>query len=260
MMGCCSFSAAEDYGDYYRNWTDHPSRKDWEVLQDLGQGAYSAVVLARNVHIKQLAALKIIFLDNPDVDAEMERLLTQEGQLLRQFNHPNIVTCKAIYKGQRSHVLELEVLTGGHVFDKLHGISTIYSERDVAAVFIQIAEAVAYMHRQGVLHRDLKPENVVFSRPPTPDASVPMVKVIDLGMALQYDPLNPSKGCMGTAGFIAPEIVKGGAHSPAMDVYALGVLLFVMMVGRKPYNFSDVEKLKYAYMPLKDAPGLKDPR
>ena len=59
---------------------------------------------------------------------------------------------------------------------------------------------------------------------------------------------------------MAPEIVRDGAHSPAMDVFSLGVLLFVMLVGRKPFNFDDCESLRYAYKGLQDAPGLKDPR
>lgn len=66
--------------------------------------------------------------------------------------------------------------------------------------------------------------------------------------------------CAGSAGFVAPEIIKGKAHTPSMDIFSMGVLLFIMLVGRKPFNMSETENLKYGKMSLSQAPGLKDPR
>jgi hypothetical protein len=175
-----------------------------------------------------------------------------------------------------------------------------YSERDAAGVFAQLASAVAYLHGKKVIHRDIKPENLVyaqrldargavvvaakaapgaaaaggkeigaagaadasaFAAAPAPPPEAPIVKLVDLGMAWRdADPAHPDTGALGSAGFVAPEVAAGGAHTPAMDVFSMGVLLFVMLVGRKPFNMSDCEGLGYAKLALADAPGLKDPR
>lgn len=100
----------------------------------------------------------------------------------------------------------------------------------------------------------------MYARPPDPKKPVPIVKLVDLGLAHIYDPQVPEKGVLGSAGFVAPEIIRGGVHSPAMDVYAMGVLLFIMLVGRKPFNNTENENLRYCFLKLHDAPGLKDPR
>lgn len=72
--------------------------------------------------------------------------------------------------------------------------------------------------------------------------------------------MHPLAGALGSPGFVAPEIAHDGVHTPAMDMFSLGVVLFVMLVGRKPFNIGDAENLKYCDMDIKDAPGIKDPR
>ena len=93
-----------------------------------------------------------------------------------------------------------------------------------------------------------------------PPSLVPRVKLIDLGMSCLYSPDQPVHGALGSAGFVAPEVTRGEAHTPAMDVWSMGVLLFVLLVGRKPFNMKETENLQYAFMRLRDAPGLQDPR
>jgi serine/threonine protein kinase len=285
-MGCfadCCLVSADDYGPAYMRWEDHPSRVDWEVLQDLGAGAFSQVVLARHRRSGRLAALKAVYLDSPDMDAPTAAMLRQEGAILSSLRHPNVVRCAEVIHGERAEVLVLEFLRGGNVLDGLYRLREGgYTERDAADIFAQLAGAVAYLHTRGVVHRDIKPENLVYARaldraaPPPHDAhhgapssstdpapaapSGPVVKLVDLGMALRYDPHDPQVGALGSAGFVAPEIVLGGVHTPAMDVFACGVLLFIMLVGRQPYNQAEAETLRYARLSLGAAPGLRDPR
>lgn len=287
-MACC-FCSADDFIPDYMRWDQHPAHAQWEVVKDLGQGSFSQVVLARHRVSGELAALKVVFLRNPEADAECLAVLEREGDLLAMLDHPNIVECKDILRDERQMVMVLEWLRGGQVVDGLHEIGASYGERQAAEVFVQVAEAVACLHEYSILHRDIKPENILFATPPSelrgrgqsqgpapPLASValrrdaaktkaaaltvPVVKLVDLGMACIYDPEKPVHGPLGSAGFVAPEVVQDGVHTPAMDVYSLGVLLFIMLVGRKPYNFDDCESLRYAYRSLQDAPGLKDPR
>ena len=274
QMGFCDFCtlSADDFVPAYQRWEDHPARKEWEPLQDLGSGAFSQVVLARNMNTGALAALKVVFLDNPNLDPETELMLAQEGELLLHLSHPNLVACSQVIRSQRAHVLVLEFLRGCNVLDGIHRLSVKYTERDAWGIFHQLASAVAYLHSRGIIHRDIKPENLVYAEelsknPIGHDKEVdvndyphPVVKLVDLGMALRCRSGTEEHGVLGSAGFVAPEIIKGAEHTPAMDVFSMGVMLFIMLVGRKPFQLEDSEKLRYAKMSLSDAPGLKDPR
>lgn len=275
QMGCFDFCtlSADDFVPAYQQWEDHPIRKEWEPLQDLGSGAFSQVVLARNRVTRAFAALKIVFLDNPNLDPETEIMLAQEGDLLLHLSHPNLVACSQVVKSPRAHVLVLEFLRGCNVLDGLHRLSEKYTERDAWGIFQQLAAAVAYLHSRGIIHRDIKPENLVYAEKlskvvpqgkdnliDTTDYPQPVVKLVDLGMAWRLRPDVQEHGVLGSAGFVAPEVIKGAEHTPAMDVFSMGVLLFIMLVGRKPFNLEDSEKLRYAKMSLSDAPGLRDPR
>ncbi|KAL4448604.1 hypothetical protein ABPG75_005823 [Micractinium tetrahymenae] len=242
-MSCC-VCGSEDFEEGWQRWDDHPARRQWHVLKDLGTGAMSQVVLAQNIQSGEMAALKVVFLESPNVadDPDHLALLQRESDLLSMLDHPNIVECKDVIRSPRQLVLVLEWL------------------------------------------RDIKPENVMFAEPPSEAKAAPLtaaqlqagrpaggagglagqkmptVKLVDLGMACLYDPAKPVTGPLGSPGFVAPEIIAGAPHAPSMDVFSLGVLLFIMLVGRKPFNIKESENLRYAVTPLQEAPGLKDPR
>ena len=279
---------------------DRPLAHSPTRLTELGHGNFSKVVLAKHAYEKsRVAALKIVFVNDPMLDEETRQLLLQEGKLLHDLSHPNLVKCRNVYpSGDGVLVYELEYLRGSNLLEGIYVMRNTYSEKDAARIFKQIVEAVAYLHEQGVIHRDIKPENVVFQDEMKVGVSgdcyyrAPVVKVLDLGLAWRWkvdsssaiESVSPSgsestetlfgvdaekqvgeqaavqAGCIGSPGFIAPEIVFDKPHTPAMDVYGLGVLLFIMLVGRKPYDSNQSESLQYATIPVKDAPGMKDPR
>ncbi len=266
MGNCLTMSADDGYGGH-RNWDLHPAKLQWIEIHELGYGSFSKVVLAKHAFEKgRIAALKVVFIDDPELDISTAESLIEESTLLQELDHPNIVKCYNVITSPKAVVFELEYLEGGNVFDGLYFLRNTYSERDAAKIFTQVAKAVQYMHSKGILHRDIKPENVVFAKklPELQTAvsigTTPRVKLLDLGLATRYDTNTSSSGCLGSAGFIAPEIIRGGKHTPAMDIFGLGVLLFVMLVGRKPWDIHQCEKLEYHNIPIRDSPGLKDPR
>ncbi|KAF6255693.1 kinase-like domain-containing protein [Scenedesmus sp. NREL 46B-D3] len=192
-------------------------------------GGFSEVQLAQDKLTGRTVALKIIFLNRPGLTAEQ--------------------------------VLVLEHLSGGEMLQQLQRLKR-YTEAHACQLFRQVVDVVAYLHSLGIMHRDIKPENCLLAKPAQHYATrvKPVkVKVIDLGMAGLYRPARPLYGCMGSPGFIAPEVVLGDAHTPAMDVYSLGVLLFVMLVGRKPWDSQRSHTLQYAVHATAQAPGLADP-
>lgn len=267
MGNCLAISA--DEGVKSRPWNTHPAHDEWVELQDLGHGSFSKVVLAEYKNEKKtVSALKIVFLDDPGLNAATKHLLLQEGELLSELCHPHIISCRSILPSPDILVYELEYLEGCTVLDGIFYLRNTYSEKDAAKIIAQVVDAVGYIHSKGVIHRDIKPENVVFvekipeSRTLKSLYETPQVKLLDFGLAYRIpdDPDVVERGCLGSAGFIAPEVIKGQRHTPAMDIYGLGVLLFIMLVGRKPYDLEQCEKLKYHDIPIEQAPALRDSR
>jgi len=247
-------------------WDRHPIRRSYEVVMDLGEGAFSSVVLARHKVTKKLAALKVVYLLSPDMDDEHLSVMRREAEFLNMLDSPRIVECLDVVDDGRQQVIVLEYLRGGQLYDSLHrlgGSQEPYTEQAAAAIFAQMAEGVAFMHDYAIVHRDIKGENFVFVEDPAHAAAhsrAPAIKLIDLGMSMHYDPKSPVIGALGSPGFVSPEVVHDGPHSPAMDIFSLGVVAFVMLVGRKPFSIQDSENLNYCDLDIKDAPGLQDPR
>ncbi|KAL3139723.1 hypothetical protein ABBQ38_004029 [Trebouxia sp. C0009 RCD-2024] len=249
-------------------WSDHPIRQQYDVVMDLGEGSFAQVVLGRQKdnHAK-FAALKVVFLGNPELEADHLSIMRNEAEFLLKLNHSSIVECYDVIDNGKQMVLVMEYLRGGALLDDLHHIAgESYTEQQAAIIATQILEAVAHLHKHGIIHRDLKPENVMFAQNiqtnvDTEDVQQAYnVKLIDLGMSAYFDPDVPTKGALGSPGFISPEIIIGEPHTYAMDVFAVGVILFVLLVGRKPFNIADSESLNYCAMKLAECPGIKDPR
>eukprot|EP00889_Picochlorum_renovo_P003893 jgi/Picre1/30923/NNA_006282.t1 len=215
-MTCCTLGASVPK----RDWDMHPAAKEWIEIRECGRGSFSKVVLAKHAYDDgRQAALKIVFVDDADLDGGTAALLVAEGELLLELDHPNIVKCRCVLPSPTLVIFELEYL-----------------------------------------HGDIKPENIVFTEEIKKGKPIPPVKLIDLGLSVRFSASKRVRGCLGSAGFVAPEIIDGGYHTPAMDLFGMGVLLFVMLVGRKPWDLDQCEKLKYHRIPLKEAPGLRDPR
>lgn len=256
-MPCCIVGA----GVPKRDWDMHPAAKEWIEIRECGRGSFSKVVLAKHAFEDgRRAALKIVFVNDTDLDGSTAALLVAEGELLLELDHPNIVKCQQVLPSPTLVIFELEYLQGCSLLGGIYILRHTYSEKDASRIFSQVASAVSYMHAHGIVHRDIKPENIVFTEEIKNRGRIPPVKLIDLGLSLRLSASNRVRGCLGSAGFVAPEIIDGGYHAPSMDVFGMGVLLFVMLVGRKPWDLDQCEKLKYHTIPLKEAPGLRDPR
>eukprot|EP00775_Hariotina_reticulata_P011223 gene11221-11372_t len=258
----CKYEAAEWLcAAKQMDWDNHPAVRQYSLVKRLGEGGFSEVQLARDRSTGKTVALKIVFLNKAGLNAEQRRILHSEARLIRMVAHPNIIRCFQVFETRRQQVLVLQHLSGGEMLQQLQRIKR-YSEVHACQLFRQVVDAVAYLHSLGIMHRDIKPENCLLAKPSQHYAAKGKsvkVKLIDLGMAGLYRPARPLHGCMGSPGFIAPEAILGEPHSPAMDVYSLGVLLFIMLVGRKPWGAQHSHTLEYAVQQSDDAPGLADP-
>uniref|UniRef100_A0A3Q1HSR7 Calcium/calmodulin-dependent protein kinase type IV n=1 Tax=Anabas testudineus TaxID=64144 RepID=A0A3Q1HSR7_ANATE len=184
------------------------------------EGATSVVYRCEEKQTQKRYAVKVL---KKTIDKKIVR--TEIGVLLR-LSHPNIIQLKEIFETDTDIALVLELVTGGELFDRIVERG-YYSERDAAHVIKQILEAVAYLHENGVVHRDLKPENLLYA-----DLSLDApLKIADFGLSKIIDDQVTMKTVCGTPGYCAPEILRGNAYGPEVDMWSVGVILYILLCG-----------------------------
>ncbi|NXD17513.1 KCC4 kinase, partial [Nothocercus nigrocapillus] len=171
------------------------------------------------------------------VDKKIVR--TEIGVLLR-LSHPNIIKLKEIFETPTEISLVLELVTGGELFDRIVE-KGYYSERDAADAVKQILEAVAYLHANGIVHRDLKPENLLYATP-APDAPL---KIADFGLSKIVEDQVTMKTVCGTPGYCAPEILRGCAYGPEVDMWSLGIITYIL---GDQYMFKRILNCEYDFV------------
>ena len=161
------------------------------------------------------------------VPKAQRKQLLYEVDMLKEMvssrqDHPNILKIYEVIKDKEYYHVVTELLTGGELFDRIsNGVR--YSEEKIAYYMQQILSAVHYCHEKRIIHRDLKPENLIFEN----DSESSLLKVIDFGASCTYD--ENSTEVVGTAYYIAPEILKSRHYDEKCDVWSCGVILYMLL-------------------------------
>ncbi|HEX5702528.1 MAG TPA: protein kinase [Pyrinomonadaceae bacterium] len=213
----------------------------YRIISKLGAGGMGEVYLAEDTRLDRKVALKIL---NEDVATDSERLrrFVQEAKAASALNHPNIITIHEIGETGNRHFIAIEFIDGETLHDRLKGGPM--SLRSVLDAGIQIGSALQAAHDANIIHRDIKPENVMVR----PDG---LIKVLDFGIAKVTGPVTPSqvdaeaptlKGgtspgtIVGTAAYMSPEQARAKPIDARTDIFSLGVVLYEMLTGRKPFE------------------------
>ncbi len=211
----------------------------YQLVRELGRGATGAVYLARDAELGRDVAVKLL---HPHLagatSAEALHQFFREARVMASLRHPNIVAVLDL--DQRSRRIVMEVAAGGTLRDVLRERGPRPLRRALEHL-AQILAALTAAHARGITHRDLKPANLMFRRPA--DSAGVEVMLGDFGIAHLPDASaaassggNEPRAAVGTLGYMAPEQRRGEPATPASDLYALGVVLFEMLVGRLPWD------------------------
>jgi hypothetical protein len=210
-----------------------PKIPGYEVLGELGRGGMGVVYLARQVRLNRLCALKTILAGDHAAPEIAIRFLA-EAETVARLRHPNIVQIHAIGDHDGRPYLELEYVEGGSLAGRLDG--TPWAPQRSARLIETVARTVHETHALGVVHRDLKPANVLLSDGGL--LSGGQVRLADFGVArIVGDKSATTTGTvLGTAAYLAPELLTGSQPSEACDMYALGITLYEVLAGQPPFT------------------------
>ncbi|KAI1901888.1 hypothetical protein AGOR_G00039070, partial [Albula goreensis] len=201
----------------------------YDLDKTLGRGHFAVVKLARHVFTGEKVAVKVI--DKTKLDTVATGHLFQEVRCMKLVQHPNIVRLYEVIDTQTKLYLILELGDGGDMFDYIMKHEEGLSEELAKKYFAQIVHAISYCHRLHVVHRDLKPENVVFFE------KQGLVKLTDFGFSNKFQPGKKLTTSCGSLAYSAPEILLGDEYdAPAVDIWSLGVILFMLVCGQPPFQ------------------------
>lgn len=202
----------------------------YQIVKEVGRGSMGVVYEAQDPTIDRVVALKVLRQDRITTESFVKRFL-KEAKVIGRLSHPSIVTIHDVGEDQGTVYIAMEFLEGTPLSDIMKD-----KQLDpplVADIGAQIAETLEYAHQRGVIHRDIKPSNIIVQ----PDGRI---KITDFGIAHIEDPsatLQTQAGeIMGTPAYMSPEQVQGQPIDGRSDIFSLGVILYEMSTGQRPFG------------------------
>ena len=211
----------------------------FHIKKILGQGAMGEVYLGEDPSIGREVAIKTILPSAAQGDEAKERF-AREAKAAGALNHPNLVTIYEFGEDQGVLYIAMELVPGHDLQELLQDQSLTRIE--VLEVLGQVCDGLDFAHRQGVVHRDIKPTNIRVQR----DGKKLRAKVMDFGVArVANSDMTATGMVMGTVSYMAPEYIRSGKPDPRSDLFAVGVMLYEALSGRKPFSGDTTPTILY---------------
>lgn len=201
----------------------------YDVGEEIGRGGFSIVLAGTNKETGQKVAIKCIQLSMQS-DDDATTALKREIHIMRKVNHPNILKLYDVFlENDDNFCLVMEYVPGKELFERIISRGQ-YSEKHASNIIRQITSAIEYLHDIGIAHRDLKPENLLSSG----DDDNEVIKIIDFGLSKKFgdEQLVTS---VGSPGYVAPEVLTAETYDKSVDMWSVGVILYILLSGFPPF-------------------------
>ena len=202
----------------------------YTILKELGRGGFSIVYLAKEKSTEKLVAIKVIDKDDENSDA-----IKKEFSIQSEFESPYIVNIISYFEDSERFILVIEYVNGGELFEAIIK-NGAFTEYKAATIIQQTLFGLKILHDNNVIHRDLKPENILLAIDDSKDETT--AKISDFGLADMFSEQKMSKYC-GTEGYAAPEIMLHIPYDKSVDIWSLGVIVYVLLTGSLPFDAED---------------------
>ena len=212
----------------------------YKVLSRIGDGSYGTVYLAVNLMTKQNVAMKKINKIKENEVDDME--IKNEIDILKKLDHPNIVKIIEFYSTPKAYYIITDFASCGELYNQ---IKHEYTENQLAVLFYQIFSGLYYLHTNNIVHRDLKLENILISeieRDMKTGKKYFWTKIIDFGTAKIFEKNKNEKAVVGSSYYIAPEVLFKN-YNEKCDTWSAGVILYMLIVGRAPFDGADDDEI-----------------
>uniref|UniRef100_A0A4W5Q4K7 non-specific serine/threonine protein kinase n=1 Tax=Hucho hucho TaxID=62062 RepID=A0A4W5Q4K7_9TELE len=207
----------------------------YEIERTIGKGNFAVVKLATHIITRAKVAIKIV--DKTQLDDENLKKIFREVQIMKMLRHPHIIRLYQVMENEKMIYLVTEYASGGEIFDHLvaHGRM---AEKDARRKFKQIVAAVHFCHCRNIVHRDLKAENLLLDHNLN-------IKIADFGFSNLFSRGQLLKTWCGSPPYAAPELFEGKEYDgPKVDIWSLGVVLYVLVCGALPFDGSTLQNLR----------------
>ncbi|KAK9931128.1 hypothetical protein M0R45_018423 [Rubus argutus] len=200
-------------------------KRDYQICEEIGRGRFGVVFKAiKNGDVFAVKSIEKLLASGDSLDAQC--LLTEPKILQLLAPHPNVIGLHALYEDDHHLHMVLDLCDAPDLFRRV--TLRAFAEQDAASVMSQLMQAVAHCHRLGVAHRDIKPDNVLFD-------GRDRLRLADFGSAEAFGEGELMSGVVGTPYYVAPEVVAGREYGEKVDVWSVGVVLYIMLAGFPPF-------------------------
>ncbi|TGZ63952.1 hypothetical protein CRM22_006631 [Opisthorchis felineus] len=235
----------DNYDRFYRNIWDRtvplPTQVHkgesvydyYDILEELGSGAFGVVHRCREKSTGNFYACKFVEVNTP----QDRQVVHNEIDVMKELHHPKLIRLHEAFEDKNEMALVMELLSGGELFDRIADDRNQMSEAEVANYIRQVCEGIQHMHDNNIIHLDVKPEDIICETSKSTN-----IKLVDFGLSKKLNPNEPVRVTTATPEFAAPEIARYEPVGFYTDMWAIGVLTYVLLSGLSPFSGSSTEE------------------
>lgn len=209
----------------------------------IGEGTFGKVFKVQHKATGEYWAMKVVNREKAGHSAVT--LLEREVNILKKVSHENIISLNEVFETGKKMYLVMELCEGGELADALK-LKKSYDEADTKVIVKKLASAISYLHKIDIVHRDLKLENILLSQNPDDPHDHLHIKVTDFGLSVEKGGVgqdNMMQDFCGTPIYMSPEIIDNKTYSQQCDIWAMGVIVYILLCGSPPFRSKDEDTL-----------------
>ena len=218
----------------------------YNIQNKIGKGRYASVYKGIHKTSERIVAIKT--LEKENLNTNEINMIKNEIDILKTCQHPNIVKLYDVIENEEKIHIIMELLEGPDLFSYLEKKNFDINELEASKIIYELSSALFYLNVFGIVHRDIKPENILL----TNNSTNYDIKLIDFGLGIILGPEEKSEQPFGTVSFVAPEVLCGNEYDKSVDVWCVGVLAYLLLVGRLPFDHPEDDENEIARQTIND--------